>query len=266
MPLPRISLVTPSYNQAAYLEQAIESVLSQGYPDLEYQVLDGGSSDASAEIIRRHAGRLHRWRSASDQGQAATLAEGFAQATGEVLGWLNSDDYLEPGTLQAIGEAFAANPDADIVYGDLRTVDQGGRRLFHSHLVLDLRILAVESPYVAQQAMFWRRSIYQRAGGIDPSYRFAMDFDLVVRMLLAGARSLKLRRVLANFRLHPESKSSHLLAVCDAEVERTRARHGLGRGGPVSRTIRRWGARTMRFARDPRGIWSAIESRVRPIP
>jgi len=261
--LPRISIVTPSYNQAAYLERAIGSVLDQNYPALEYLVLDGGSTDGSAEIIRRHAARLAFSRSSPDGGQAAAIGEGFSRASGEILAWLNSDDYFEPGALHAVGEAFAREPDADIVYGDLRWVDDRGARLFTAHLVLDLRVLAYESPYVAQPAMFWRRSIYQKAGGLDPAYRFAMDFDLVVRMLLAGARPRKLRRVLTNFRVHEAAKSSTLREVCDAEVARTIERHGLASGGKAAREAKKWLARGYRFLRDPRCIVSALESRLR---
>src|SRR6266849_8649816 len=119
MRLPRLSIVTPSYNQGGYLGQTIESVLSQDYPDLEYIVLDGGSRDGSVEIIRKVEPRLAYWRSSPDGGQTAALREGFERATGEVLGWLNSDDWLEPGALRTVGESFAAHPEVDIVHGDL---------------------------------------------------------------------------------------------------------------------------------------------------
>src|SRR5438093_1566683 len=148
----RISLVTPSYNQAAFLTQCIDSVVGQRYPDLEYLVLDGGSTDGSAEILRKRAAELSYWRSSPDQGQAAAIREGFERATGEILGWLNSDDFLEPGALQA---------------------------------------------------------------------------------------------------------------VCDQEVARSIARHGLARGGPAVLVAKRWLARGYRFARDPRCIVSAVESRLR---
>ncbi len=266
MPLPRISLVTPSFNQVAFLGQTLESVLSQGYPDLDYQVLDGGSTDGSKELIARRAEALSFWRSSPDAGQAAALQEGCARANGEIFGWLNSDDYLEPGALRAVGEEFARRPEVEIVYGDLRYVDPAGRRLFTAHLVLDLRILAYESPYTAQPAMFFRKRAVERAGGIDAGKRFAMDFDLLVRLLLGGARATKLRRLLANFRLHPSSKTSRLQAICDAEVADTIRRHGLVRGGPLGRRSKRLLARGLRFLRDPRCLFTAVESRVRGVP
>lgn len=266
MPLPRISLVTPSFNQAAFLGQALASVISQGYPDLDYQVLDGGSADGSAEIIRAHAAALSFWRSSRDGGQSAALREGLARANGEVFGWLNSDDYLEPGALRAVGEEFGRKPEVNVVYGDLRYVDRDGRRLFTAHLVLDLRILAWESHYVAQPAMFFRKAAVERVGGIDAGKRFAMDFDLVVRLLLGGARAFKMRRVLANFRLHQTSKTSTQQEICDAEVADTLRAHGLARGGVAERRVRRLLARGLRFASDPRCMLSAIESRLRGVP
>lgn len=262
MTLPRITIVTPSFNQAPFLEQALRSVLDQGYTDLEYLVLDGGSTDGSVELIRRHASRLAFWRSEKDGGQSAALREGFARATGEVLAWLNSDDWYEPGALRAVGEAFARDPAADLVYGSMRHVDPAGRRLFDAPMVLDLRVLAWESEFVGQPAMFWRRELYERAGGLDPSFHFAMDFDLVVRMLLAGARPIKLPQVLACFREHPASKTMSIGAVGQAEVARVRAREGWS-GGAAARLAKRWAMRCWRFAQDPRCIAAAVERRLR---
>ena len=262
MPLPRITVVTPSYNQAAFLEQTLLSVLDQGYPDLEYLVLDGGSTDGSVELIRRHGSRLSFWRSEKDGGQAAAIGEGFARATGEVLAWLNSDDYYQPGALLAVGEAFARAPATDLVYGTMRHVSADGRRLFDAHMVLDWRILAWESEFVGQPAMFWRRGLYQRAGGVDPAFRFAMDFDLLVRMLRAGARPAKLRQVLACFREHAASKTTTLGEVARDEVARVRAREGWSGGALPALLARRWALRGWRFARDPRCVASAIEQRI----
>jgi glycosyltransferase involved in cell wall biosynthesis len=263
MRLPRISIVTPSYNQAPFLEQTLRSVLEQGYPDLEYMVLDGGSSDGSAEIIERHASRLAFSRSAKDSGQAAALREGLARATGEVVAWINSDDWYEPGALRLAGEAFALRPEVDIVHGDVCFTDVSGRPLYVGPQVLDLRILSYESPYIAQQAMFWRRSAYERVGGVDPSYQYAMDHDLVVRMLVSGSRVFRIRRVLGNMRMHEAAKTSSMKAIEIEELERTRARHGLARDPQPMRTLKRWGYRAMRFARDPRCISAAVLRRLR---
>ena len=263
MQWPRISVVTPSFNQAQFLERTLTSVLAQGYPDLEYLVLDGGSTDGSAGIIQRYADRLAFWRSARDAGQSAALREGFDRATGEVLCWINSDDTLEPGALARVGRIFAARPEVDLIHGGLRTVDAQDRRLYTQWAALDLGTLAYESPFVSQPANFWRRAIYQKAGGVDPSYRFAMDYDLTVRMLLAGAKTLKVRPVLANYRVHPATKSSTLGVVCAEEVARTIERHGLARGSHRARTLKKHAYRALRLARDPLLVWAALECRLR---
>lgn len=262
MRLPRITIVTPSYNQAAYLEQTLRSVLDQGYPDLEYLVLDGGSTDGSAALIERYAPRLSHWRSAKDAGQAAALREGFARATGDVLAWINSDDWYEPGALMKVGEAFARGG-AEIVHGSVRFVDTAGARLWDAPMVLDERVLAYESEYPAQPALFWSRALYEKVGGLDPAFRFAMDYDLLVRMVRAGGRGRKVWRTLANFRLHPQSKTSTIAAVGAAEVARVRAREGWDQGSAGVQFARRWSARLSRFARDPRCLRTAVESRLK---
>ena len=137
--LPRITLVTPSFNQAPYLGATIRSVLGQGYPDLEYIVMDGGSTDGSVGIIRRHEADLAFWKSAPDGGQSDALRQGFSRATGEVLGWLNSDDTLEPGALLDVGELFARRPDANLLYGNLNFIDPTGKLNLGSRL--DRRVL-----------------------------------------------------------------------------------------------------------------------------
>ena len=263
MKLPRITVVTPSYNQAQFLERTLTSVLSQGYPDLEYLVLDGGSTDGSAGMLQRYADRLAYWRSAPDGGQSAALREGFDRATGEVLCWINSDDTLEPGALALVGRTFAERPEVDLIYGGLRSIDANDRRLFTQWAALDLGTLVYESAFTSQPSSFWRRAIYQKAGGVDANYRFAMDYDLLIRMLLAGARPLKVRPVLANYRIHPATKSSNLQRVSAEEVARTIARHGLARGSERVRRLRKYAYRALRFARDPLLVFSAIECRLR---
>ena len=263
MKLPRITVVTPSFNQAQFLERTLNSVLSQGYADVEYFVLDGGSTDGSAAILERYADRLAFWRSAPDRGQAAALREGFARATGEVLCWINSDDTLAPGSLGRVGKIFSERPEVDLIYGGLRSIDAHDRRLFTQWAALDLPTLVYESAFTSQPSSFWRRGIYEKAGGVDESYRFAMDYDLLIRMLLAGARPLKIRPVLANYRVHPATKSSRLQRLCADEVAKTIARHGLARGSSAALVLRKYAYRALRFLRDPLRVLSAIECRLR---
>lgn len=207
MPLPTLSIVTPSYNQAPYLDQTIRSVLDQGYPGIEYRIMDGGSTDGSVEVIRRHEGKLTGWVSEPDAGQADAIARGFALCGGEVLGYINSDDYYLPGALRAAGEAFAADPDLDLLYGDLVFVDPAGEPLVIDVLPdyqwADLARICV----IPQPASFWRRRAYVAAGGIDPSFYFSLDYDLFLRMAARG-RVRHIPQLMAAFRFHPEAKTS----------------------------------------------------------
>lgn len=260
----RISVVTPSYNQGGYLEETIRSVLDQKYPDLEYIVMDGGSTDGSVDIIRKYEDRMAHWQSERDAGQADALRRGFWMATGEVFAWINSDDRLEPGALAAVGDFFSLHPETDLAYGNLDFIDAAGKRLFTAYPVLDLRILIYENPFVPQQAMFWRRGLYEKIGGIDPALRFAMDFDLTLRFLRERPRVAKIDRVLGSFRVHPEAKSSTIRDVMRREVDAAIPRHFPElTDGPTSRLLKKCLYRGMRFLKEPRGILAAIVARCR---
>ena len=144
--MPRITIVTPSYQQGRWLERSIRSVLDQGYPNLEYMVLDGGSTDASVGIIERYGDRLARWSSGPDGGQAAAVDAGWRSATGEILGWLNSDDFYLPGTLELVGRWFADHPDRGFVYGRCRLVDPDGASAGHDRQPVQPGRAAVLAP------------------------------------------------------------------------------------------------------------------------
>lgn len=221
---PRISIVTPSYNQAHFLEETIQSVLDQGYPHLEYIVMDGGSTDDSAEIIRGYAERLTYWVSAPDGGQANAIEQGFERATGEILGWVNSDDLLLPGSLEHVAHQFRQHPEVDFLAGGFVPIDEQGRVTWCFWPVTPTfeRLLLVGF-YVGQQACFWTRRAYDRAGGIDPSFHFAMDGDLFLRILRCG-KAISTTRLLACFRSHRASKSARLQDVNEAERARIQDR------------------------------------------
>jgi glycosyltransferase involved in cell wall biosynthesis len=261
--LPRISIVTPSYNQGAYLDETIRSILSQDYPDLEYIVMDGGSTDGSVEIIRRYADQISFWASEPDGGQADALRKGFCRATGDVFAWTNSDDTLKEGTLRKVGELFRRRPEIDLVYGNVDIVHASGERWYTAYPVIDLRILLYESPFIPQQAMFWRRTLYERVGGVNPALRFAMDFELTVKFLLGGARLEKIPEVLANFRSHPGAKSTNIRDVMDDEIANVIALLCPVRGGALQKLLRRMYYRALRFCREPGSFTSALKSRIR---
>ena len=226
---PRITVVTPSFGQAAFLERTLRSVLDQDYPRLEYIVQDGGSRDYSVAILERYRARLARCVSAPDRGQADAINLGFAGSTGEVMGYLNSDDLLLPGALHAVAAAFERHPDVDVVYGHRVVIDEEdreiGRWVLPSH---DDDVLSW-ADYVPQETLFWRRRIWERVGAhMDESFRFALDWDLLLRFRDAGARFLRLPRFLGCFRVHAAQKTSaQMEAVGLAEMARLRERcHG----------------------------------------
>lgn len=214
--LPRISLITPSYQQAAMLERCLESVASQGDGFVEHIVVDGGSTDGSKEIIAAHAHRLAWWCSERDAGQSDALNKGLAHATGEVFGWLNSDDRMLPGALRYVAEAFAADPDLMILEG-VRVIVEDQPTHAPQNDPNDLRTLFGD-PFINQQSTFVRTSLVRAAGGVDTALHFVMDLELWWRLLfLTGGKGLRVvDRPLAEFYVHPESKTGS---------ERVRFRH-----------------------------------------
>jgi len=177
-----VSIITPSYNQAAFLEQTMKSVLDQDYANIEYLVADGGSTDGSVDIIKRYAKRLAWWVSEKDKGQADAINKGFARAKGEFIAWVNSDDYYEPGAISAAVAALQANPDVGLVFGDVRVVDRDGRILNNLHYgdwtLADLMTFHI----IGQPAVFMRRSVLEKAGYLDLKYHFMLDHQLWLRM------------------------------------------------------------------------------------
>ena len=207
--LPVISLITPSYNQGHFIERTIRSVLDQGYPKIEYVVQDGGSSDDTVSVLKKYGDRLAGWDSNPDNGQSHALNLGFARTTGEIMGWLNSDDVLLPGTLSCVADYFARHSDVDVVYGNRLLINEDdmniGRWILPGH---DSEALSW-ADYVPQETLFWRRSLWEKTGGkIDESFRFAMDWDLLVRFRDAGARFAHIPRFLGAFRIHIQQKTS----------------------------------------------------------
>ena len=207
MNLPRITVVTPSFNQAPFLEATILSVLGQGYPDLEYIVMDGGSTDASAEIIRQYASRLAYWVSARDGGQAAAINAGFSRATGDILCWVNSDDFLLPGALHRVAKAFANHAgEGRLCYGGcLFFEDKGTRAKVVRARPHDPRTLRL-SAYIIQPAAFWTRRLWNETGTLDETLSFAFDWDWFIRASVRGEFEA-CDEIFAAYRLHAAHKS-----------------------------------------------------------
>ena len=201
-----VSIITPSYNQAAYLEQTLRSVLEQDYPQLEYFVADGGSTDGSLEIIQRYAPRLAWWVSEKDSGQADAVNKGFARASGEIIGWLNSDDLYEPGCIARAAGLFEQHPEAALVCGDVRSIDGDGQAInimrFDDWSLPDLLAFNI----ISQPGVFIRRSALEKTGYLDLSYHYLLDHQLWLRVLQHG--SLIYTPVIqASARFHAEAKN-----------------------------------------------------------
>jgi glycosyltransferase involved in cell wall biosynthesis len=225
MELPRISIVTASFNQGKFIEATIRSVLDQGYPNLEYIIIDGGSTDESVEVIRRYEKHLAYWISEKDKGAADAISKGFARATGDIFAYLNSDDLYLPGSLQAIA-TLMRDPSIDVAFGNMYWMDASGNTIGERRQTRFTRMgYLFGGSDLMQPATFWRKDLYVRCGGIDVSYRFTFDTDLFFRFALAGARFERLNKFLASFRIHPQSKSSNDEAICVAELQRLRQKY-----------------------------------------
>lgn len=265
---PKLSIVSPSFQQVHYLPDTLRSIREQQEVCCEYVVQDGGSTDGSAEIIRRFAlgqevrskedesrqttplpqpasrtsqapspttppsdrpqPHLTTWVSEPDNGQADAIAKGFAKTSGgpdDLMAWINSDDFYRPGTFAFVADFFARHPDVDVIYGHRLLVDEESREIGRWFLPdHDDEVLKLYD-FVPQETMFWRRRIWEKAGGLDTSYKFAMDWDLLLRFQAAGARIVRVPCFLACFRVHPAQKTSaQMEAVGQREIDTLRAR------------------------------------------
>lgn len=223
---PLVSIVTPSYNQAKYLEATIQSVLGQTYPNIEYIVIDGGSTDGSLEIIHKYQDKIAYWVSEPDEGQTDAINKGFAKASGKIIAWLNSDDTYEPEAVAGAVAYLQAHPEVGLVYGDANFIDEKGKYMG--------RFPAAQTSYqrlrrgyvhVPQQAAFWRADLWRQVGPLDPTIYFAMDYDLWLR--LAKVSQIKyLPHTWANFRLHGDSKTIKDDDLCWPDMIRIHYRDG----------------------------------------
>jgi glycosyltransferase involved in cell wall biosynthesis len=224
--IPLVSIVTPSFNQEAFLEFTIESVLAQDYPNLEYIIIDGGSADGSLEIIRRFESRLAYWCSEPDAGQTEAINKGFARARGDVLAWLNSDDVYRPGAVSAAVRSLEKYPEVGMVYGQADYIDESGATVgCFPAAPTDLGRLRQGHVHIPQQSAFFRASLWRMVGPLDPSFFFAMDYDLWVR-IASVSPILHVRQVWAGFRLHSDAKTLASAARCWPEMWRVHHREG----------------------------------------
>ena len=202
-----VSIITPSFNQASYLEQTLRSVLEQDYSNVEYIVIDGASTDGSVDIVREtYQNQLTYWASEKDSGQAEAINKGLARASGEIIAWLNSDDYYLPGTISAAVKVFEENPDVVMVYGDMLAVDENGQTIntlkYKQLTLVDLLCFQI----IGQPSVFFRREVYEKIGGLDTTFHFLLDHQYWIRIAQQG-KILHVPQMWAAARYHAEAKN-----------------------------------------------------------
>jgi glycosyltransferase involved in cell wall biosynthesis len=204
---PKVSIITPSYQQAKFLEETIRSVLLQGYPNLEYIIIDGGSTDGSIEIIKEYAPWLAYWISEKDQGQSQAIRKGLEKSSGKFVAWLNSDDIYGPTSIFEAIRMLKDNEDTGFVYGDCVIIDEQSQRVdFWKTKQSDTRVLLLDGNQIPQQTVFMRKLVLDRIGGINPDLHFIMDYELWIR-ISCKSNFLYSPNITAFFRLHNSSKT-----------------------------------------------------------
>ena len=262
MSLPNISVVTPSFNAAAYLEDAILSVKRQERVEVEHIVVDGASADETVRLLQR---QTHvRWISEPDRGQSDAINKGFLMATGDLVGWLNADDDYLPGALEAIARAAGEHPEADVIHGDCIFVDPSGRivrsKVEHD---FDPQVLLYFGCYIPSTSTFFRRRLIEQGLLLDCDYRVAMDFEFFVRLARLGCRFQYVPQFIAAFRWHQDNVSlRNVQRRTEERREVQRAATGYERPAWQLETLRYW-ARARRLARKTATGNIAREIRIR---
>ena len=221
-----VSIVTPSFNQDRYIEDTIQSVLAQDYPQIEYRIVDGGSTDNTIGVIKKYESKLVGWVSEKDKGQTDAINKGFAQAKGDILAWINSDDTYEPGAVSAAVRYLQEHPDVGMVYGDCNFIDASGKVIGKFNAAqTSYSLLRQGYSHIPQQTMFFRAELWRQVGPLDPSFYFAMDYDLWTR-IAARAEIKYVPQTWANFRLHSSGKTLLADDRCWPEMLRVHYRDG----------------------------------------
>ena len=231
---PLVTIVTPSFNQAEYLEETIRSVLGQTYPHIEYILMDGASQDGTLEIIKKYEKKLARWVSEKDKGQTDAINKGFALAKGQILGWINSDDTLMPNAVEEAVAFLQEDPQVGLVYGDANYIDEDSRVIGKFPAAqTDLERLRRGYVHIPQQASFFRKNLWDQVGPLDDSFYFAMDYDLWTRLAAVSELRYLPGSLWGNFRLHADAKTIAADDRCWPEMLRVHYREGGSRLAPI---------------------------------
>lgn len=217
-PWPRISIVTPSYNHARFLERTILSVLNQNYPNLEYIIIDGGSTDGTLEIIQKYEKYLSYWVSEKDRGQVYALNKGFSIATGDIIGWQNSDDVYMPCAFKQTAEQFLKYSDVDIVFGNTILIDENDTVIGELRFTpFSLLTHVYEGMSIANQSSFWARDVFSRIGMLDTRFQFSMDYEFFLRAVKNNIKFKLFHAYFGAFRVHPAAKSSTVTHISEGD-------------------------------------------------
>lgn len=231
---PLVTVVTPTFNQAKFLERTIQSVLMQDYSNLEYIIVDGGSSDGSVEVIKKYEKRLAWWVSEKDRGQTDAINKGFARTRGEIIAWLNSDDTYEPGAIREAAEYFVRHPEISAVYSQANYINENDKIIGRFPAAqTDYKKLRRGFVHVPQQACFFRADIWKKIGPLDASFYFAMDYDLWVRLAKEAPMAYIPEKTWANFRLHSDAKTISADDRCWPEMLKVHYREGGSKIAPI---------------------------------
>lgn len=241
---PRITVITPSLNQAKFLERTILSVLNQNYPDLEFIVIDGGSTDGSKKILSKYTDRITFWESKSDCGQANAINKGLERATGDWVCWQNSDDIFFPEAFESMAKASGKYPNAGLIIGNMRLIDENDRSLRELRYVNpDHGAMLAEGMLMANQAAFWRREVQDRIGLLNENYQCSFDYDWFLR-LTAACNGVHINCTLGALRLHADTKTSNQTNLFSEENRRILS----------GREVSRWRRRAFQMKR----LWQTL--------
>lgn len=223
---PKISIITPSFNQGAFLEETIRSVLLQNYPNLEYIILDGGSTDNSVEIIKKYDEFIDFWVSEPDNGQADAIYRGIEMATGDIIAYLNSDDIYYPDAFFKVAKEFIKNPDSGWLTGRTVFVDEYSNPKSDQprYLPINMFNMVYLGNFVMQPSTFWKKKLFLSVGGFDKNLRFSFDYELFLKFLKLE-KPLWINQNLAGFRYHSMSKTTNIMDVCEEESYKIRERY-----------------------------------------
>lgn len=228
--LPKISVITPSFNQGDFIEKTINSVLSQNYPNLEFIIIDGGSTDNTVDIIKKNESHITYWVSEPDRGQSHAINKGAAKSTGEILTWLNSDDWYLPGTLLRFAELFQQNPDIGVVVGAGRNVDQAGIEIYYKEPSQEINLTSLyqwqEGGNFMQPSSAYSRKAWNLAGPVDESIHIAFDLDLWLKMAKKNVKFLSVNEIFSEALSHPNAKTTAFKELMNLDCSMVIIEHG----------------------------------------